>query len=295
MSEVRLAHKGEVGQQKEIWKLCFGDSDQYIDFYYDHRYREDETMLLLEKGEIAAMLTMLPVKVAVPDKRSFDSNMFYAIATHPLFQNRGYAAQLMAFASQYLRKKKKVFSVLVPAGKELFGFYQRQGYQEGFYNREILFTRKMIKKLSSAETGCCAMAGISPAEYNQRRNEQLCGRLYVSYAEEEIAYQKKLSQHFSADIYGLEIEGVQGCAAVERLGSDKVFIKELLIPEKYIPAVVRYISASIPAKEYVLRTSPFSGRQSDGAIRPFGMIRANNGIDLKITPEDAGYLGLAFD
>lgn len=295
MSEVRLARSAEIGQQKEIWKLCFGDRDQYIDFYYANRYKEDETMVLLQEGEIAAMLTMLPVKIAAPDKRSYDSAMLYAIATHPQFQNRGYAAELLAYASQYLRRKKKAFSVLVPAGKELFDFYQRQGYQEGFYIREILFTRKMIKKWPSAETGRCTMAAISPAEYNQRRNEQLSGRLYVSYNEEEVAYQKKLSQYFGADIYGLEIEGMQGCAALERLKADKVFIKELLIPEKYISAVVQYISRSMPAKEYVLRTPAFLGHQLNGSIRPFGMIRANNEIDLEITSEDLGYLGFAFD
>lgn len=44
MIEIRFAKMGETVRQKEIWKLCFGDSEQYIDFYYANRYKEDETL-----------------------------------------------------------------------------------------------------------------------------------------------------------------------------------------------------------------------------------------------------------
>ena len=34
-----------------------------------------------------------------------------------------------------------------------------------------------------------------------------------------------------ADIYAVDIEGIQGCLAVERMTSDQVLMKELLLPE----------------------------------------------------------------
>ncbi len=295
MSEVRFAKVGDMARQKEIWKLCFGDSDHYIDFYYVNRYKEDETLLLLQDGEILAMLTMLPIKTIASDKRSFNSTMLYAVATHPKYQSRGFSTQIMDFAHQYLRTKKNAFSVLVPSEKNLFEFYRQQGYQDGFYIREASFTWEWIESWHVDETCQCTISGITPEEYNNRRNKQLCGRLYVSYADEEISYQKKLSQQFGADIYGIEIEAVQGCVVIERMNSDKVFIKELLIPDELLPVAVRYINHLLPAKEYVLRTPAFLGKQLGGSIRPFGMIRANQEIDLEITPEDLGYLGFAFD
>lgn len=295
MSEVRLANKGETARQKEIWKLCFGDSDHYIDFFYANRYKEEETMVLLQDGEILAMLTMIPIKTIASDKRSFNSTMLYAIATHPKYQNRGFATQLMDFTYQYMSKKKDAFSVLVPSDKQLFDFYRKQGYQDGFYIREALFTRKRIESLHIGATCQCTISGITPKEFNQRRTKQLSGRFYVSYADEEIAYQQKLSQQFGADIYGIEIEEVQGCVAIEKINSDKVFIKELLIPEQLLPVAVKHIAQLLPAKEYILRTPAFLGKQLEGSIRPFGMIRANQEIDFKITPEDLGYLGFAFD
>ncbi|MGE5453636.1 MAG: GNAT family N-acetyltransferase, partial [Methylocystaceae bacterium] len=155
MNEIRLAHQGETDRQKEIWQLCFGDSDSYIDFFYANRYQEDETLLLLQDREIMAMLTMIPVTVIAADGQSFDSTMLYAIATHPKYQNRGFATQLMNYANQHLGGQKKVFSVLVPSGEKLFNFYRKQGYQDGFYIRETLLTETMIESvLTDASCQC---------------------------------------------------------------------------------------------------------------------------------------------
>jgi GNAT superfamily N-acetyltransferase len=295
MSEIRLARKGDLARQKAIWKLCFGDSDHYIDFYYANRYQEDETVLLLEDGEILTMLTMLPIKIKGSNKRTYNSTMLYAIATHPQYQNRGFATQLINFTHQHLRKKKNAFSVLVPSEKHLFDFYRQQGYQDGFYIREASFTGERIERWDFNESCPCIVSKISPEDYNQRRNEQLSGKLYVAYTDDEISYQEKLSQQFGGDLFGIAIDEVQGCVAIERLKSDQVFIRELLIPEQLIPAAVKQIARLSPAKQYVLRTPSFLGQQLEGTIRPFGMIRMIQDSDLEITADNQGYLGFAFD
>jgi GNAT superfamily N-acetyltransferase len=294
MLELRLAQKGETDRQKYLWKLCFGDSDNFIDFFYANRYREDETALLLLDGEIRAMLTMLPVRLEAAGQ-SFNSAMLYAIATHPEYRNRGYAGLLIDFAHRYLYKNRIIFTLLVPAGKRLFKFYQRLGYREGFYIREAILTRETIDGWDIAETGGWNIFAVSAEEYNLRRNNLLGGKPYVSYNNEDITYQKKLSQMSEADIYGLEFTEVYGCAVAERINPDKVIIKELLVNGEFIPAAVKMISCLLPAKEYILRQPVFQGRQHESTIRPLGMIRANDEIEPEIVLKDYGYLGLAFD
>lgn len=294
-SEVRLARTGETVRQKELWKLCFGDPDNYIDFYYANRYKEDETLLLLYEGEIAAMLTMIPVKTMVRDNQSFNTAMLYAIATHPEYQNRGLATQLMESSNSYLRANNQKLSVLVPAENWLFDFYRRQGYRDGFYLREVLLTPDRITSLEIRRSGQCTISPVAPKEYNHRRNEQLKERLYLAYAEEDIAYQKKLSQLSCADIYAIDIVGIKGCAAIERVNSDKVLIKEILLPEEFIIQGVLEIMRLLSAKEYTLRTPAYLGEDLGGSIRPFGMIKAGKEIEIEILPGELGYLGFAFD
>jgi ribosomal protein S18 acetylase RimI-like enzyme len=295
MSEVRLVEKGEIIRLKEIWKLCFGDSDTYIDFYYANRYKENETVVLLHDEEISGMLTMIAAQIVTPDNRSFKSAMLYAIATHPKYQNRGFATQLMDFCNQYLRTNTVDFSILVPAEKQLFDFYYKQGYKDGFYIREILLTREAIDRLPFQQFFKCEILAITPKEYNQRRNNQLDGRFYVKYADKDITYQKKLSRQSGADIYAINFEDIQGCVAIERVSSDKVFIKEILVPEQIVYGVIKEIVQILDAKEYIVRTPAYFGNQLGGSIRPFGMIRVQSGIELEITPEKLGYLGFAFD
>lgn len=295
MSEVRLAQKGEIDRQKEIWKLCFGDPDSFIDFYFANRYIEDKTLLLLQEGEIAAMLTMIPVKTLDSHNQGFNTTMLYAIATHPKYQNRGFASQLMEASTSYPRANTSGLSILVPASKELFEFYRRQGYQDAFSIREAQLTRDGIEYLSIGEDHHCLISPTAPEEYNRRRTEQLEGRLYIAYADEEIAYQKKLSQLSGADIYAIDVEGSQGCAAIERVDANKVFIKELLLPKEFIASAIKQIAQLFPSKEFTLRTPSYLGEDIGGSIRPFGMSKALGEIELEIKPEELGYLGFAFD
>jgi len=248
MCEIRLAQKGEIVRLKEIWKLCFGDPERYIDFYFANRYKEDGTAVLLHDGVISAMLTMIPVQTVIPDNRNFNTAMLYAIATHPKYQNKGFATQLMDFSNQYLLTKKKELSVLVPAKRELFEYYRKQGYQDGFYIRETLLNRAKIDILPIDQACNCKISSITPKEYNRRRIKQLSGRIFITYADEDIAYQKKLSQQSGADIYAIDIEDSQGCLAVEKMTSDKVLIKEILVPEDFMNVAIKQIVQQLSAK-----------------------------------------------
>lgn len=295
MCEIRLAQKGETVRQKEIWKSCFGDPVSYIDLYYANRYKEDETAVLLHEGEILAMLTMMPVRIVTPDKRCFTTAMLYAIATDPRYQNQGLSKQLMEFSTQYLKARKNDFSVLVPAKRQLFDYYRKQGYVDGWYIRESFLSRDRVDCLPNYRSSQCIISSITPEEYNRRRNNQLSGKLFIAYHDNDIAYQKKLSQQSGADIFALDIEDVQGCLTVERITSDKVIIKEILLPDDYMTMALKQIVQQLSAKEYVLRTPPYLGEKLGGLIRPFGMTRVYRESNLVITPEDLGYLGLAFD
>ncbi|ABO50742.1 hypothetical protein Dred_2229 [Desulforamulus reducens MI-1] len=295
MFEVRLAQKGEIVYQKEIWKLCFGDQDSYIDFYYANRYKEHETLLLLYNGDISAMLTMIPVKLVTPDNQIFHAAMLYAIATHPQKQNRGFATHLMNYSDEYLKANNKNLSVLVPAEEQLFSYYYKRGYEKGFYIRETSLNRHKIDTLPISQTHKGTISPIVAEEYNLRRNKQLSDRFYIAYEDEDINYQKKLSRQSGADIYGIDFEKIQGCAAIERLSLEKVLIKEILLPEELLNEGIKLIVQQLDAKEYIVRTPAYLGGHLGGSIRPFAMAKVHRKINLELTPENLGYLGFAFD
>jgi len=298
--EMRLVKKEDLEGLKEIWKLCFGDEDSFIDLYFQSRDWLKETAVLLLDGRIVSMLTMIPVDMIRENGENCKASMLYAIATHPAYQKRGFADKLIHFSNQYLLSEQVSVTLLVPAGEDLFRFYEKGGYQEGFFVREAVLNRDEIEVLAGRESMPCRVTPIEPSGYNNLRRKLLTGHPYLDYRDEEISFEKQLGQIYDADLLAIEIDGTEGCAYYERISQEEVIMKELLIPDRYLAAALKQISAMIPGEKYIVRTPPHSGEILGGAVRPFGMLRIN-GVDSEFAKIDScpvgtdSYLGFAYD
>lgn len=297
MIEYRLAVAGDIEKLKKLWELSFGDPKVFINFYFVNRFEPENTLLLLKKQEIASMLTKIPVKLVTPTG-NYEGAMFYAIATHPEYRKQGLATQLTEFANDGLIKEGKEFSVIVPASQELFKFYLKQGYEESFLIRQTKLDFQEIAKYDDEPVNHCKITPITPSYYNQKRRELLKGKNYIDYAENEIIYQQKIARFSGADLYLVEIlteEGkqTQGIMAVERIDGSRIIIKECLLPEMYLPLVIKKLALLLPAKEYIIRTPVFTGETLGGNLLPFAVFK-NLGAK-SVVIENKAYLGIAFD
>ena len=45
---------------KALWKLCFDDSDQFIDMYFRLRYKSEINVVIESGNEVISALQMLP-------------------------------------------------------------------------------------------------------------------------------------------------------------------------------------------------------------------------------------------
>jgi len=298
--EMRRAKIEDLKELKEVWKLSFGDEDSFIDLYFQSRDWLNETAVLLLDGKIVSMLTMMPVDMVEETGESCKASMLYAIATHPDFQKRGFAALLIDYSNQCLLSQQVPVTLLVPAGEELFRFYAKCGYRDGFFVREAVLNRNEIETLAGGCPTDCSLTSIEPSGYNRIRRKLLKGHPYLDYRDDEVSFEKQLGRIYDADLFSIEIDGAEGCAYFERISRELVIIKELLVPEKYLAAAIMQISALIPGEKYIVRTPPHSGEILGGTVRPFGMLRIND-ADSKRSSSDpctAGtdsYLGIAYD
>lgn len=273
MIEIRFAEYSDIENLKQIWHLCFEDDKAYIDFFYSNKFRPDQTVLLLENNVIAAMLTMLPLSLSAPNTGSLNLRMLYAIATHPGYQGKGLASKLINYCNDFLKEEKVNMSVLVPASKDLFGFYYKLGYIDGFYIRESILSLEQINGFENNTTDDCSIVPIDADEYNILRNNILKERANIEYSDDDINYQKKLSMAVNADIYKIEIENTVGCAVIERLSEDKIFIKEILLADIYLYSSLKHIANIFPAGQYIVRTPADKGANIGGSIRPFAVYK----------------------
>lgn len=295
MIQIRPAKEEDIGEQKAIWKLCFGDDEKLIDLYYALKYKAKNTVLLLRDNKVASMLTMIPLALVTSCGQTHKAVMLYAIATHPSQRNQGFASQLIDYTNEYLKQKKIPLSLLVPANSQLFDFYARRGYENGFSLFEASISRETIEHLPVKARSRISLTDAEPKQYNLCRNDLLKGRPYLKYPDPEIAFQKTISRLTGADIYLLGSDELYGCMAVERVSDQRIILKELLLPQEFLPLALQHIACSFPAQKYIIRIPAYQGRDLGFSPRVFGMYKALQNPEHKIISEDLAYLGLAFD
>lgn len=286
MIDIRFAEKSDIPFLKQLWKLSFGDSDDFIDFYFNERFSKNNILLLTYDGAVASMLTIIDVSL----NAIYKTTMLYALATHPDYRGKGLASKLMDAYNDYLISNQYNFSVLVPAEDSLFDYYAKVGYREGFIIREALLTHEDMNNPNDIFS--CNIQPCDAADYNEIRNNHLAKTKHIRYGKKEVEYQKKISVFSGGDIYSLDFGNIKGCAAIET-GRDTVVIKELLVPDKFINSALLQISMIFKAGRYLLRTPACSSGNLNGNIRRFGMVKELIKSGCSINSD--GYLGLAFD
>lgn len=120
--------KSEVMQ---MWKICFGDSDEFIDLYFRTKYRNENTLVKMVDGEAVASLQMIPYEMTFGDGR-ISTIYISGACTLPEKRNNGYMKELMNAAFIEMKKRDVVLTTIIPQNKELSGFYKKMGYTDMF-------------------------------------------------------------------------------------------------------------------------------------------------------------------
>jgi len=132
--KLRYAEAGDKDGLRKLWSLCFPGEQAFTDYFFSEIYRP-ENALLIEDGEIAAMLHMLPRSFVFGD-RELSVSYVYGVGTHPDFRRRGLSASLMDQAFFEMHLRSVALSVLIPQEPWLFDFYRQFGYAEVFRLRK---------------------------------------------------------------------------------------------------------------------------------------------------------------
>lgn len=203
---IRLYENTDKEKITELWHNVFGDNKEYIEKFLNC-YSKD--IIIYEKNNtIISMLTMLSVNMENKKGR-----YIYAVATDSEYRGHGYATQLLKYAEDYIKKQGEKFTVLVPANKELFGFYEKLGYK----------TVKCIEKyeFSPEKKLTTKIVKINAQEYKERRKEILKGHNIIEWGEADL---ENIRRMYDGNFYFIKkFNAVMFCYP-ER---EKLIIKEL--------------------------------------------------------------------
>lgn len=291
MIEIRPSRPDEVSRVKELWKQAFGDGEAYIDFFFASDYHPENMLLLLEDGRVETMLYLMPLTLSGPGVTA-KAHYVYALATDPSARKKGFGRQLLAYVDRYLQDWGDDCVTVVPAEPSLHKFFGTVGYEECFSTRLV----EIPEELMPAPGPGASLTPIGAEEYNRIRRRLLDGVYRVEYDDVLIAYQSGLSRLSGADLYRVEVDGAEGCAAVEFSGEETVLVKELILPDEHLAQAVAQLARRLPARRYHVRTPACWSGLAGSYIQPFGMAKWYNSAKAEAWTRGAlAYMGLAFD
>ncbi len=279
MTQLRTSQVQDVSRLRELWKLAFGDEDDYIDHFFQRYYSPERMLVLEENNVVQAMTAWFDMPLVSAQGAVYPSAYLYAVATHPDCRGRGLAGQLLSFADRWLKEQGFVCVTTVPARADLHVFFAQNGFEECFALEQQEYTALPSQQEISLEQ-------VSAAEYGRLRELLLNGTDHVAYSQSALEYQQGVCSLSGGGLYRV---GECGCVCVEVAG-DEVYVKELLSPTGDRDTVLTAIAKRHPAKKYWVR-NPYTGQRSKWEFAMIKWLVPN--ADRKL-PEGA-YLGLAFD
>lgn len=121
---------------KKLWKLCFDDTDEFIEMYFRLRYNSETTMVIQNGDRIVSSLQM-PYYTMTFEGTEIQTAYISGACTHPDFRGKGVMAQLLADSFSRMVQKNIPLSILIPANAGLFDYYARTGYAPAFFRSKI--------------------------------------------------------------------------------------------------------------------------------------------------------------
>lgn len=116
---------------KTLWKTCFGDSDEFVNLFFQKIYKPENCLYIAENGAIISAVYMLPYTMTWYGN-VLPVGYIYAAATHPDYRNRGVMRKLLEQAFWKMKERGDFLTVLIPAEPWLFGYYEKSGYVASF-------------------------------------------------------------------------------------------------------------------------------------------------------------------
>lgn len=293
MLTVRPSLPEDVPAQRELWKLAFGDSDAYLDNFYDNYYRPERVLVLEEDGIVRSMTAWFDTAFAVPGRGEYRAAYLYAVATHPDCRGRGLAAKLLAGADEYFRSLGIPAVTTVPAEPSLHDFFGANGFRECFRVLGGTLRREEVPLPPSS-----LLRPASPEEYGRTREQLLAGIPHIAYPEDALAYQAGCCALGNGGLFVGGTEEGPVCLCAERAEADFVIVKELLGSLDGRRLAYRDLPRIAPAQRWEIRGPRPQNERPDlrGDLGKFGMLKwLDPALEKSWDWGAVGYLGLAFD
>lgn len=128
---IQFANENTAQQVRSMWKVCFEDTDDFMNLYFSQKYKDENTLIYFENNVAVASLQMLPYTIRFYNK-IIPFYYLSGLCTLPEYRNKGYMGKLIKEAFLTMKERNIPLSILIPAEEWLYNYYRKYNFEETF-------------------------------------------------------------------------------------------------------------------------------------------------------------------
>ena len=275
--EIRYAKEEEIESIKDIWSYCFNDTESFMKYYFNDKYKSENTVVALDEGKIISSLQLNQYKLLLNSK-VYNTSYVVGVSTLPEGRGAGY----MKFTLNELYKKGQLVSILMPIDYRL---YRRFGYEHCYDQIEYTINTDDLKNFKSS--GKMIKSNLSQIDDLIRIDRTFLNEVNGNVLKDEHYYENLFKEIQSEDGFLYIHEGNEKDGyIVYFLQEDKMFVRELFFKNiDALKSMLKFIYNHNTQCKIVTISTPTidkirfildNPKDSDIKIKPFMMGRVIN-------------------
>ncbi|MCB4302062.1 GNAT family N-acetyltransferase [Clostridioides difficile] len=279
--EIRYAKEEEIESIKEIWSYCFNDTESFMKYYFNDKYKSENTVVALDEGKIISSLQLSQYKLLLNSK-VYNTSYVVGVSTLPEGRGAGYMNKVMKFTLNELYKKGQLVSILMPIDYRL---YRRFGYEHCYDQIEYTINTDDLKNFKSS--GKMIKSNLSQIDDLIQIDRTFLNEVNGNVLKDEHYYENLFKEIQSEDGFLYIHEGNEKDGyIVYFLQEDKMFVRELFYKNiDALKSMLKFIYNHNTQCKIVTISTPTidkirfildNPKDSDIKIKPFMMGRIIN-------------------
>ena len=218
---IRYAKPIDKEQVVSVWNYCFEDGEDFVKYYFENVYDENNTIIIEENDEVLSALQLNKYTIDLRDNK-YDVSYVVGVSSKPEVRGLGYMKHLMAYTLEELYKNGEIVSLLMAIDYRL---YKRYGFDHCY--DQIQYNLRTDELLGFRLSSKLRKAMFEDAETLSRIYTKAMESLN-GYAVRDEAYFNRFIKEVSSESGYIYIDEENKSYIAYYMQGDTFFVRELI-------------------------------------------------------------------
>ena len=218
---IRYAKPIDKEQVVSVWNYCFEDGEDFVKYYFENVYDENNTIIIEENDEVLSALQLNKYTIDLRDNK-YDVSYVVGVSSKPEVRGLGYMKHLMAYTLEELYKNGEIVSLLMAIDYRL---YKRSGFDHCY--DQIQYNLRTDELLGFRLSSKLRKATFEDAETLSRIYTKAMESLN-GYAVRDEAYFNRFIKEVSSESGYIYIDEENNSYIAYYIQGDTFFVRELI-------------------------------------------------------------------